>query len=364
MLIHDGATALSRERTPEGFLRVRARIGRAGLHDYKAGEIGGPPGVAPDRTVKVYRPPEDVFDADSLASFAQKPVTLDHPPRMVDSANWKSVAVGHSSEAVTRDGEHVATDLVITDAAAVARAEAGAELSNGYWADFVFAPGTTPDGQAYDAVQRNIRGNHIALVDAGRCGPTCRVDAVPPAVSPCGCGAADHRSVTIEGVAVTTDAAGAAALATLQGTLDDARAERTRALEVRDGEVAALRASIAAANPDPARLDALVVERARVLDAAQRLIGAGFDGRTLGTAAVRRAVVDRLLGPQPSPARSDDYIAAAFDALAAARGPANPLAFHVAAGLAGGSTSREAALAARNRYLTDAWKGHIATGAA
>jgi len=158
MLIHDQATPLSRRRTPEGFLQMRARIGRAGIQDYRAGEIGGPAGAAFDSPVRVYRPPAEVFDPASLASFAGKPVTLDHPPAMVDSGNWKQVAVGHSGSSVERDGHHLATDLVVTDAAAVARAEAGSELSNGYWADFDFTPGLTPEGEPYDAVQRNIRG--------------------------------------------------------------------------------------------------------------------------------------------------------------------------------------------------------------
>ena len=141
MFVHDQATPLSRRRTPEGFLHLKARIGRAGLQDYKAGEIGGPPGVAPDTNVRVYRPPDEVFAPASLASFASKPVTLDHPPGMVDSGNWKRFAVGHAGEAVAQDGDHVATDLVLTDAEAVAKADAGAELSNGYWADFHFTPG-------------------------------------------------------------------------------------------------------------------------------------------------------------------------------------------------------------------------------
>ena len=190
MLLCDSAQTVSRERTPEGFLRIRARIARVGVHDYKAGEIGGPPGASPDKIVRVYRPVGAVFDPASMASFAAKPVTLDHPPAMVDSANWKRFAVGHSGAAVSREGDHLAADLIITDAAAVARAEAGAELSNGYWADFVFTPGWTSSGEPYDAVQRNIRGNHIALVDSGRCGPSCRLDGaatlrreIPPDLS-------------------------------------------------------------------------------------------------------------------------------------------------------------------------------------
>ena len=218
MLVHDRATPLARRRTPEGFLEMRARIGRAGLHDYRAGEVGGPPGAAPDAPVRVYRPPAQVFDPASMESFAGKAVTLDHPPAMVDSGNWRDHAVGHSGQGVVRDGDHVAADLFIADAAAVAKAEAGAELSNGYWADFDFTPGVTPEGERYDAVQRNIRGNHIAIVDKGRCGASC---SVPP-----GTGDAAPRGAAV------LDCAEQAALV----------AELRAALDARDGEVAALKA--------------------------------------------------------------------------------------------------------------------------
>lgn len=370
MFLCDSAVTVSRERTPEGFLRVRARIGRAGLHDYKAREIGGPPGLSPDATVRVHRPADEVFDAASMVSFAGKPVTLDHPPAMVDSANWKHFAVGHSGQVVNREGDHLVTELVITDAAAVARAESGVELSNGYWADFIFTPGTTPDGEPYDALQRNIRGNHIALVDAGRCGPTCGIDsgAEVAASATCKCdraagrpAAGDKTTMTIEGVVIETTPEAAAALDRLQASLDAALASHRREVEVKDGEIAALKAGV----PDPATLDAMLEERARVIDAARAVLGRACDTRGQSTSAIRRAAVGRLLGPEQIRDRGEDYVAAAFDTLVAMKFGAaksgNPLASHLAAGLAD-SSSQEAALAARNRYLTQAWMGDAAQG--
>ncbi|NYM92270.1 DUF2213 domain-containing protein, partial [Salmonella enterica subsp. enterica serovar Typhimurium] len=39
---------------------------------------------------------------------------------------------------------------------------------------------TTPDGEPYDGVMRNIVGNHVALVGDGRAGPDCLVmDSLP-----------------------------------------------------------------------------------------------------------------------------------------------------------------------------------------
>ena len=349
MLIHDRATPLTLRRTPEGFLQMRARIGRAGLQAYRADEAGGPPGVPPDAPVRVYRPPEAVFSPASLASFAGKPVTLDHPPAMVDSGNWRAHAVGHSGGAVERDGDHVAADLVLTDAAAVSRAEAGSELSNGYWADFDFTPGVTPAGEPYDAIQRNIRGNHIALVAQGRCGPSCAVAA------------GDAASV------LDADEAAAAGAAPPAAVRDcppggDARVARLQAeIDARDGEIAALKARAAA---DAASLERRATERASVLDAARRIIGPGFAAGGLGLDAIRRAAVAQALGGDAVQGRSDAYVAAAFDAVAALRaggGPApvdDPLARHLTAPRAGAST----ALQARDAYLGGAWKSALTPG--
>lgn len=338
MLVHDRATPLARRRTPEGFLEVRARIGRAGLHDYRAGEIGGPPGARPDAPVRVYRPPDEVFDPVSLASFAGKPVTQGHPASMVDSANWRAHAVGHSGQGVVRDGDHVAADLVVTDAAAVAVAEAGSELSNGYWADFDFTPGTTPEGEPYDALQRNIRGNHIALVDRGRCGPSCAL--------PAGGGTADAAAPAVS----DPPSGGEPALHQLGG--EAALVAQLRAdIETRDGEIAALRARMVA---DAASLDRRAAERVAVVDLARGILGPDFDPAGLDLDEVRRTTVVRALGAEAVRGRGDAYVAAAFDTLAAlhaARRP-DPLSERLAADPA----SPLAALQARNAALAGAWK--------
>lgn len=341
MLIHDSAAATSRALTPEGFLRVRARIGRSGLHLYRADELGNPAGFAPDDTIRVYRSPDEVFGAPSMASFSAKPVTDDHPPAMVDATNWKRYAVGQSGPEVVRDGDHLATDLLITDADAVKRVEAGAQLSNGYLADFDFTPGTTPEGEAYDAVQSNIRGNHIALVAAGRCGDTCRVGDRSGA--DCGCRPAPLTAVTVDGLAIEVASASAA-------TLDQLR-ER---IEAKDAAIAALTARMA----DAGSLDALVADRVLVIERAKSVLGAAFDPRGLATGEIRRAVVGRCLGPDMA-GRSETYVFAAFDALGAMDASRNPLARHLAATVHGGG---EAARRARDRFLSEAWKGETLNG--
>ena len=341
MLIHDTATAAAGCPTPEGFLRVRARIGRSGIHLYRAAELGTPAGFAPDDTIRVYRPADEVFGAESMASFSAKPVTDGHPPAMVDATNWKRYAVGQSGPEVVRDGDHLSTDLLITDADAVTRVEGGAQLSNGYLADFDFTPGTTPEGEDYDAVQSNIRGNHIALVAAGRCGGTCRVG--DRSVADCGCRPAPLTAVTVDGLAIEVASASA-------GALDQLR-ER---IEAMDAAIAALTAQLA----NGESLDALVADRVLVIDRAKAVLGAAFDPRGIATGEIRRAVVGRCLGRDLA-GRSDTYVTAAFDALGAMDAARNPLASHLAATVHG---SGEAARQSRDRFLSQAWKGETLNG--
>jgi hypothetical protein len=47
------------------------------------------------------------------------------------------------------------------------------ELSCGYTCDFVWESGVTEDGNGYDGYMVNIVGNHVALVERGRCGGSC-----------------------------------------------------------------------------------------------------------------------------------------------------------------------------------------------
>ncbi len=167
----DNSSPLSKPvRLSNGFVRAEGYLTRAGIFVYRD---------AQGNTVREFRPPEEVFHPDSLASFALVPVTNDHPSDMLTADNAKQYAVGSVSEVVTPDGDKVRASLMITDSATIEALEAGkSELSCGYTADVELTPGVW-QGQKYDAVQRNIRGNHVALVDAGRAGPACsiRMDA-------------------------------------------------------------------------------------------------------------------------------------------------------------------------------------------
>lgn len=149
-------------RTDEGYLVDTPIVGRVGIQLY----------TNADGTVRrELRPAEEVFKADSLASFAGKPITDEHPSEPVTSRNVKRLSVGTMQTAAKQDGDNVVVPITIHDEATVDKIMKGGkrELSLGYKVDLDETPGVW-EGQPYDAVQRNIRVNHLAVVPRGRAG--------------------------------------------------------------------------------------------------------------------------------------------------------------------------------------------------
>ena len=164
-----------RHVTPEGFLICTGvPIARTGEYEYFASE-GMSPGIEPDASGRIIsrREPAEVFAPAALASFEGKPVTLGHPDvDEVTPDDWRQYAVGHVTN-VRRgsgdDADKVIADLVISDAAAIDAINSGLrEVSCGY---------DVTVEQVEPGVERqtHIRGNHVALVDAGRAGPECAI---------------------------------------------------------------------------------------------------------------------------------------------------------------------------------------------
>lgn len=148
--------------TSEGYLVCRnVPIARTGEQLYLAGELG----LAgdPDRLVRVYRPPEEVFAPQAVASFEGKPVTDGHPPEEVGPENYGAYARGHLQN-VRREGALLVADLYITDPALASdiRHKVKREISCGYTCTY------QAEGEGF--CQRDIRGNHAAVVPKGRAG--------------------------------------------------------------------------------------------------------------------------------------------------------------------------------------------------
>lgn len=169
--------------TKDGYLTAMPRVARTGIQLYYGSELGLT-GQDAKKVMKVLRPESEVFSADAMASFAHRPFTDDHPPVQVDASNWKKYATGQSGAEVARDGEFIRVPMVLMDKTAIQKFKDGkAEISMGYDCEIDFTPGSDPKYGAYDARQKNPRGNHYAVVDAARGGAKLRIgDAAGEAV--------------------------------------------------------------------------------------------------------------------------------------------------------------------------------------
>ena len=152
-------------REPEGYLLcLNVPVARTGTQEYLPEELGLPGGGNP---VQVYRPEEEVFSPETVASFEGMPVTNDHPPEGVDVSNIRALQKGHAHNVRRGSGEEadlLLADLIITDPHLIDLILSGKrEISCGYTYELCEENGTY--------IQRKIRGNHVAVVDAGRAGP-------------------------------------------------------------------------------------------------------------------------------------------------------------------------------------------------
>lgn len=326
----DAAPIAGTRRTGDGYLVAEVRTARTGIQDYAGYEVGKPE----KRVVRVYRPADQVFAKDSLASYAHRPVTNDHPSDAVTADNWKDHAVGQIGDEVARDGEFVRIPLIVMDAAAIKAIEDGKrELSAGYTCDLAFEAGTTPEGQTYDAVQRNIKINHVAIVSNGRAGSQARIGdgaiswgARPvtlPTADTKGSPMADNlRKVLVDGLQVETTDAGAAAIEKLMKDKDalaaklaDAEKANAEITATKDEEIGKLKADLKTAQ-DAAKIDVdkLVADRAELVEVV-KAIDAKIETAGKTDADLRKAAVASKLGDEMVKDASDAEILGMFKAV-------------------------------------------------
>lgn len=366
------ALVADEKRTPQGFLRCDARIARTGIQVYAQHD---------GTTRREYRPPEEVFNADSLASFSLAPLTLGHPEVPVTSENVGKFAVGTVGEIVRRDGNFVATTIVVKDAKAIEKVLGGTqELSNGYECDLDMTPGEV-GGQRYDAIQRNIRGNHTAIVPQGRAGPEVRMkldanDAV--AVEDPAATTQEEKTmlvkIKIDGVEVEVSETAAQLIArsnekhadsakALEAARKEAEQHKARADVAEQGKLAAEKAHKDA--QDPARVDALVTERVTLLATAAKVLGAEFKADGKAPAQIKREVLAKLTPGLKLDGKTDSYVDTALEVALAQVAEKNPAERARKAVIAHDSESTRHAddeideAAARDRMKAlhkDAWK--------
>ena len=157
-------------------------FGAEGVGDVACGARAGTPAAVRVRNlakaplISVHRPPAEVFSPETIASFEGMPVTNDHPPDGVDIGNIRALQKGHAHNVRRGSGEEsdlLLADLIITDPFLIDLILDGKrEISCGYTYELCEENGTY--------IQRKIRGNHVAVVDAGRAGPRVSIKDQKP----------------------------------------------------------------------------------------------------------------------------------------------------------------------------------------
>lgn len=300
-----------REYTDEGFLRVPGHVARTGIQDYLARELELP--GDPNRIVKVYRPPEEVFNADSLATYSGADVTLNHPKGLVNADNYKVTSVGVVRSSGSKSEDFVQCDLIIKDAAAIKAVNSGkCELSAGYTAVYDETPGITPEGEPYDYVQREIRINHVAIVDRARAGANARVfdnESTGGNTMPVLITTDSGRSVDVADPANAQVVADAFDRLLKRATTAEDSVQRIQA--VADGAKEELAKAVLLSS-DSAISDR-VAQIARTGATARKIAGDSFKCESVDSTTIMRAALNSKFPTIDWAAKSDVYVQARFD---------------------------------------------------
>ncbi len=268
------------------------------------------------------RLPDEVFASASLDSLALAPVTDGHPSDGVRADTWRQLAVGTVVGAPRADGRHVLASLLVSDAETIAKLDAGelVEVSCGYDCTMDETSGEY-NGEKYDAIQRGIEYNHVALGPKGwaRGGSSVRVldgdetmtkkkdeETIVPA-PPKDAPAPDAKAKD----ALPTEEEWAAAQARIM-ELEAKLAELSGTDGRKDSRISALEARLSALPAEIRRADA---RRAKAEALGVRCDG--LDDRAVMVAAIRKT--DASFDDK---GRNDEYLVGRFEGLSGFDRPA------------------------------------------
>ena len=347
---YDAGEISGPEMTPEGYLRCWATIARTGIQKYKR---------ADGSEVLEYRPASEVGRVDSLASFAGKAVTLEHPPELLTSENTAKYQVGFTDSEVVFDGAYVKVRMTITRQDAIDSVLNGQtrDTSAGYEVDLIQEPGFDDAVGRFDAKQTNIEGNHVAITKRGRAGVS-RVhldsdDAVAVATPTDNPAKINMAQINIAGAMYEVSEAVAAAytsaqqaqasefqtkldtadtekrvltaerdqlqaqLAAANGTVDELRPRvDSLSTELTEAKTALEQAEKARTDSAEQDIDALVEARLELRNLAAPHLDSDFDFTGKSEREIKEAVLKQVHGDSLDLSERDDvYVAARFDAL-------------------------------------------------
>lgn len=176
--ISNALTGKHRHIDENGYLHVdKSPILKSGVLDYLGSELL-PEGedtvdgvkVDPDKIYKVFIPEEEI--RKGADSFKLLPITNDHTWLGNEGEDAKDYQEGTIGENVYVEDGMLYAPLVFTGNEIIKdiTEEGKEELSSSYYNRFEKAV-----NKDYDFIARDIKGNHLALVDKGRCGSEVRV---------------------------------------------------------------------------------------------------------------------------------------------------------------------------------------------
>lgn len=304
------------ERTGAGGVRVPAFVTRTGVLTYRNA----------DGTERLeFRPAEEVFAADSLRTLRGVPVTDLHPPDAVNTDNWQEHSIGHVGDSVRQAGEHIAAEVIVNDAEAITKIDAGdrSEISAGYTMRLDSTPGTH-QGKRYDAVQRDIRYNHVAIGPAGwgraGAGVALRLDSGDAVCVP-------EEDLTVKMIRIDGkdyEHGSDAHFEKLEemhktelSTATEASATATTRADKAEGERDQLETDLEAAK-DPKLLEERIVATAKFRVDAQSILGEDFDPKGKSERDVMVEAIKRHDAGFDPKDRSDDYLRGRFELLVTA----------------------------------------------
>ena len=315
-LLFDGSqTFKSKIDKTTGFLTAPVILARTGVQHYMGFELG-----LKDRLMEkigVMRPAEEVFNSESIKSYVNLIVTNDHPTAPVTINNVKKLQKGQVSEVIKND-KVLSGVVTITDKDQISKIQNGKiEVSVGYANNLKKEKGSF-EGVDYEFIQTDIKANHLAIVDAGRCGSACKLTM-------------DHNkkesfmfTITIDGIQYKVEDAqlGQAILnqqkahdAEVEGfkkKLTEEEEEKEKMKKEKD-EAEAKKDALEKEKMSDSDLSALISERAALLVQAKAILGDKMPECIDCPLEIKTAVIDHVLPDMKLDGKSKDYINAAFD---------------------------------------------------
>jgi len=170
----------NREVDSNGWYEIKRNpLSKVGVFEYSGASIGDTEN--PDKIYRVYRPAESLSDPETIASLKLLPWVDDHTMLGDEELGMtppeKKGVQGVIGENVFFDpasGVLYGNIKVFSEAMKNLIENGKEELSLGYRCNYLFESGII-GGQRYDAIQTDIRGNHLALVEEGRMGKDVKV---------------------------------------------------------------------------------------------------------------------------------------------------------------------------------------------